>query len=109
MIQVTVEFALRPVAEKEFENALKVMQERVSQFEGYLGEEACQSITKEGKFLTIFYWRDRETMVAWRQDPEHLKIQQLGRETIFAWYKIRVAEIEREYSWGERVIGSEPK
>ncbi len=109
LIQVTVEFVLRPGAEQEFEKALKVMQERVSQFEGYLGEEACQSITEEGKFVTIFYWRDREAMVAWRQDPEHLKIQQLGREKIFAWYKIRVAEIEREYSWDERVGGTESK
>jgi heme-degrading monooxygenase HmoA len=38
-------------------------------------------------------------MKAWREDPEHVEIQQLGREKIFAWYKIRVCELEREYEW----------
>ena len=96
MIQVTVEYALRPGAEEKFERAISRMRERVKGFDGYLGEESCQSIAKDGKFVTIFYWRDRETMAAWRQDPVHLKVQQLGREEIFAWYRIRIAEVERE-------------
>ena len=101
MIQVTVEYVLRPGAEEKFEQALSRMQERVKGFDGYLGEELCQSTAEDGKFVTIFYWRDRETMAAWRQDPEHLKVQQLGREEIFAWYRIRVAEVEREYGSDE--------
>ncbi|MEE8528909.1 MAG: antibiotic biosynthesis monooxygenase [Gammaproteobacteria bacterium] len=107
MIQVTVEYVLRPGAEEKFEQALSRMQERVKGFDGYLGEELCQSTAEDGKFVTIFYWRDRETMATWRQDSEHLKVQQLGREEIFAWYRIRVAEVEREYGSDEPASGAE--
>ena len=78
MIQVTVEYVLRPGAEEKFEQALSRMQERVKGFDGYLGEELCPSTAEDGKFVTIFYWRDRETMATWRQDPEHLKVQPTG-------------------------------
>ena len=43
--------------------------------------------------------RDRESIRAWRDDPQHVEIQHLGREKIFAWYKIRICEIERQYGW----------
>ena len=49
--------------------------------------------------MAVFYWRDRKSIKAWREDPEHLEVQRLSREKIFAWYKIRVCELEREYEW----------
>ncbi len=99
MMVVIVEFELRAGAEAAFETALKHMQEQVKQYDGFLGETPCCSIENEKTFVTLFYWRDRESIKAWREDPEHLKTQQLSREKIFAWYKIRVYELEREYEW----------
>ena len=99
MMVVIVEFELRAGAESQFEIALKHMQEQVKRYDGFLGEAPCCSLDDEKKFVTLFYWRDREAMKAWRENPEHVKTQQLCREKIFAWYKIRVCEIERQYGW----------
>ena len=99
MMVVIVEFELRAGAESQFEIALKHMQEQVKRYDGFLGEAPCCSLADEKKFVTLFYWRDREAMKAWRENPEHVKTQQLCREKIFAWYKIRVCEIERQYGW----------
>jgi heme-degrading monooxygenase HmoA len=99
MMVVIVEFELRAGAEAEFETALQQMQEQVKQYDGFLGDAPCSSIENENTFVTLFYWRDRESIKAWRNDPQHLEIQHLGREKIFAWYKIRVCELEREYEW----------
>ncbi len=99
MMVVIVEFELRAGAESEFETALKHMQEQVKKYDGFLGERQCCSIEDKETFVTLFFWRDRESMQAWRDDPEHLEVQQLAREKIFAWYKIRVCELEREYGW----------
>ncbi len=85
--------------EADFEAALAAMQERVKRYDGFLGEEPCRSVRDDGKFVMIFYFRDRESIEAWRDDPDHIRIQQLGREKLFAWYKIRIAELEREYEW----------
>jgi len=40
-------------------------------------------------------------MQTWRNDPEHKRIQQLGKDRILKWYEIKIAEVEREYDWGE--------
>ncbi len=99
MMVVIVEFELRAGAESEFETALKHMQEQIKQYDGFLGEAPCCSLDNKKRFVTLFYWRDRASIQAWREDSEHLKTQQLAREKIFAWYKIRVCELEREYEW----------
>lgn len=96
---VIVEFELREGAESEFETVVEQMRKQVKKYDGFLGESPCCSLDNETKFVTLFYWRDRESIRAWRDDPEHVKVQQLGRDKIFAWYKIRVCEIEREYEW----------
>ncbi len=99
MMVVIVEFELVAGMESEFETALQHMQEQVKAYDGYLGEAPCCRIENKNSFVSLFYWRDRESIKAWREDPEHVKTQQLSREKIFAWYKIRVCELEREYGW----------
>ena len=106
MMLVIVEFALREGAKEQFESALSRMQDRVKEFDGFLGEEPCQSLTDEDRFLSIFYWRDRESIEAWHEDPEHVRVQELGRETLFSYYKIRVCEVEREYGRDEPLSGT---
>jgi heme-degrading monooxygenase HmoA len=99
MMVVIVEFELRAGAESKFESALKHMREQVRKYDGFLGEAPCRSVDNERKFVSLFYWQDRQSIKAWREDPEHVKIQQLGRDKLFARYKIRVCELEREYEW----------
>ncbi len=99
MLVVTVEFALREGTEREFQLALEAMQARVRGFDGFLGEEHCQSLSDPTHQVTLFYWRDAESMAAWRSDPEHVRIRQRGREEFFRWYRIRVSRVEREYDW----------
>ncbi len=96
---VIIEFEMRAAMESEFKAASKHMQEQVKKYDGFLGEVPCCSIENEKTFVTLFYWHDRESIKAWQADPEHVKTQRLAREKIFAWYKIRVCELEREYGW----------
>ncbi len=94
---VIVEFVLSPGMEAEFEAALAEMQARVEHYDGFLGEEPCRSLNDESKYVTMFRFRDRDTIEAWRLDDEHQRVQRLAREKIFAWYRICVAQVERRY------------
>ena len=99
MMVVIVEFELRAGAESEFEAALQDMHDRVKHFDGFLGEAPCRRVGNENTFVTLFFWKDRDSIKAWRDDVEHARVRELGREKVFAWYKIRVCELEREYGW----------
>ena len=62
---------------------------------GWLGEESAH----DGLGITVSYWRDLDSVTAWKAKAEHLAAQQLGRERWYAAYRVRVAKVEREYGY----------
>ena len=73
------------------------MQERIKQYDGYLGDEPCRSMSNVDKFVTLFRFSDRDAVETWRNDEKHLLVQALGKQEVFSWYQITVAEVERQY------------
>nr|WP_166640916.1 antibiotic biosynthesis monooxygenase [Amycolatopsis sp. SID8362] len=64
---------------------------------GYLGRESRTAA--DGRELTVLYYRDAESIAAWKQHPEHLEAQRRGREEWYANYHIEVARVERAYGF----------
>lgn len=62
---------------------------------GFLGMESARS----GLGLTVSYWRDQDSIVAWKRQVDHLGAQRLGRERWYAAYRVRVARVERDYGF----------
>ncbi|MGE5146963.1 MAG: antibiotic biosynthesis monooxygenase family protein [Candidatus Eiseniibacteriota bacterium] len=97
MLVAIIEYALRSGVEAEFQAALAEMLAKVREIDGFLGEEPCRSVTDETRRVTISYWRDAAALEAWRKHPDHQRVMLLGRKKLLAWYRIRVARIERDY------------
>ncbi|MFG1793077.1 antibiotic biosynthesis monooxygenase family protein [Nocardia sp. NPDC049149] len=64
---------------------------------GYLGRQGMSD--SEGRDLSIIYYRDEESIRAWKADLEHLEAQRLGKERWYQSYTVEVARVEREYSF----------
>ncbi|WP_206209082.1 antibiotic biosynthesis monooxygenase family protein [Vogesella mureinivorans] len=47
--------------------------------------------------LSLSYWRDEQAVAAWRQLEAHQMAQQAGRGGVFADYRLRVAQVLRDY------------
>lgn len=62
---------------------------------GFLGVESARGT--DGVGITVSYWRDEASIVAWKRDEEHRVAQRAGRETWYARYRVRVAKVERAY------------
>ncbi|MGZ3441416.1 MAG: antibiotic biosynthesis monooxygenase family protein [Polyangia bacterium] len=69
---------------------------------GYLGIESARGA--DGFGITISYWRDAEAARAWKGVAEHLGAQKLGRERWYRAYRVRVAEVLREYGFERESI-----
>jgi len=65
------------------------------QQDGFLAVDAA----REDIGITVSYWRDLGAIKAWKQQMEHMQAQELGRATWYAGYSVRIAKVEREYSW----------
>ncbi|GHG13959.1 MULTISPECIES: antibiotic biosynthesis monooxygenase family protein [Amycolatopsis] len=64
---------------------------------GYLGRES--KTDPDGHELTVLYYRDAESIAAWKRHPEHREAQRRGREEWYAGYHIEVARVERAYGF----------
>ena len=79
--------------------ALKPSLERM---DGFISIERFQSLTEPGKILSLSFWRDEQAVAHWRNAEVHRRAQDLGRGGVFQDYRLRVAEVLRDYGLQER-------
>jgi heme-degrading monooxygenase HmoA len=70
--------------------------------EGFISVERFQSLTEPGKLLSIQFWRDEDCLAAWRKVEAHRAAQRAGRSTMFKDYRLRIAEVTRDYTMNDR-------
>jgi len=70
--------------------------------DGFISVERFSSLTTEGKFLSLSFWRDEAAVRTWRENSKHRTAQHAGRGGIFADYRLRVATVLRDYGMFER-------
>jgi heme-degrading monooxygenase HmoA len=70
--------------------------------DGFISIERFQSLTEEGKILSLSFWRDENSIAEWRNVLEHRNAQKKGKESLFRSYRIRVAEVVRDYTETDR-------
>lgn len=71
------------------------MVELAQQQEGFLGIESARNDIG----ITVSYWRDLESIKNWKNQLDHLEAQQKGQSTWYQNYTVRIALVEREYSF----------
>jgi heme-degrading monooxygenase HmoA len=70
--------------------------------DGFISIEKFQSLSEEGKILSLSFWHDEAAIKKWRNLLEHRAAQKKGRESLFHSYGIRVAQVVRDYSESDR-------
>jgi heme-degrading monooxygenase HmoA len=70
--------------------------------DGFLSIERFQSLVDPNRILSLSFWRDEEAVKAWRNTEEHRQAQKAGRGGIFAGYRLRIADVVRDYGLTER-------
>ncbi len=73
------------------------MGELARQQPGFLDIESARG--SNGAGITVSYWRDLESIKAWKSVTEHQTAQLLGREKWYRNFKVRICRIEDEYSF----------
>jgi len=70
--------------------------------DGFISIERFQSLTQPGKILSLSFWRDEQAVAQWRNTEVHRIAQAKGRGGVFRDYRLRVAEVLRDYGLHER-------
>lgn len=78
------------------------LQPMLEQIDGFISVERFQSLTNPQKLVSLSFWRDEASVRAWRERAEHRAAQAAGRAGIFDDYRLRVANVVRDYGLYER-------
>ncbi|WP_018872411.1 antibiotic biosynthesis monooxygenase [Thioalkalivibrio sp. ALJ16] len=101
---IAVIFEVEPHAERkqDYLDAAASLREHLKDVDGFISIERFESLSTAGKVLSLSFWRDEAAVREWRNLEEHRQVQAAGRGGIFADYRLRVAEVLRDYGLNER-------
>jgi heme-degrading monooxygenase HmoA len=101
---IAVIFEVLPHAEhrQAYLDTAADLRPHLEQIEGFVSVERFESLSQPGKLLSLSFWRDEAAVQQWRTLDVHRQAQAAGREHLFADYRLRVAEVRRDYGLRER-------
>lgn len=98
MIAVLFEADAVPEARERYLELSAELKPLLSETPGFISIERFQSLSTPGKILSLSWWEDEESVAGWKQNLMHLAAQKEGKQSIFSYYRIRVARVFRDYS-----------
>ena len=98
MLAVIFEVEMNPGREQDYFNLAGHLRPQLEAVDGFISVERFQSVSNEGKYVSLSFWRDEAAVRNWREHAEHRIAQAQGKKTIIANFRIRVAEVVRDYS-----------
>ena len=102
MICVVFEVWPDPSHREGYLNWAAELKTELLKMDGFISIERFQSLTDPDKLLSLQFWRDDSSLIAWRNLDAHRAAQSAGRSTMFKNYRLRIAEVIRDYGLKER-------
>ena len=102
MIAVIFEVELQAGRVIDYLEIAQQLRPSVEEIDGFISIERFESLAQPGKLLSLSLWRDEEAVRAWRNVAEHRQAQHDGRNGIFSAYRLRIANVFREYGMHDR-------
>jgi heme-degrading monooxygenase HmoA len=102
MIAVIFEVWPHPQTRDAYLGLAAALRPLLDEIDGFISIERFESLAEPGKLLSLSFWRDEAAVAAWRGLEAHRSAQARGRAAVFADYRLRIAEVARDYGLTDR-------
>jgi heme-degrading monooxygenase HmoA len=99
---IAVIFEVEPADRDAYFRIAGELRPLLDEIDGFISIERFQSLSDEGRVLSLSFWRDEAAVAQWRTLEAHRSAQAAGRGGVFRGYRLRVAEVARDYGMLER-------
>ena len=79
---------------QDYSEQLKRMADLAVKMPGYISHKPF--VAEDGERLTLFEWESADTLRAWATHPEHVLVEEIGRQKFYEDYRLQVCEVVRE-------------
>lgn len=102
MIVVIFEATPSALGRRAYLDAAAALRPQLDDIAGFVSIERFESLSQPGKILSLSTWRDEAAVRAWRNAEDHRAVQNRARRGIFEDYRLRVAQVIRDYGMADR-------
>ena len=102
MIAVIFEVKINEGKQEEYLQIAAQLREHLVKVDGFISIERFASLSEDGKICSLSFWEDEASIKQWREFGVHRLAQEKGKAGIFADFRIRVAEVVRDYGMKDR-------
>lgn len=102
MIAVIFEVEPADGRKDEYLDIAADMRPMLDQVDGFISVERFQSLTDPKKVLSLSFFEDEAAVARWRTLNAHRGAQTKGRGGVFADYRLRIANVVRDYGMFDR-------
>lgn len=102
MIAVIFEVRPKPEHKQQYLDIAASLRPTLEKIDGFISVERFQSLTDDGKILSLSFFEDEAAIDRWRQVESHRIAQEKGRNRLFEDYRLRIAGVIRDYGLHDR-------
>lgn len=102
MIAVIFEVLSSADGRQAYLDTAAALRAELDAMDGFISIERYESLAQPGKLLSLSFWRDEAAVTQWREHGSHRHAQAAGRAGVFADYRLRVAQVLRDYGLHQR-------
>ncbi|MBK8065516.1 MAG: antibiotic biosynthesis monooxygenase [Betaproteobacteria bacterium] len=102
MIAVIFEFTPAEGRTQDYFDLVEQLKPELEKAEGLLSIERFESLSTKGRFVSLQFWKDEESVARWRNVELHRIAQARGRAGIIGSYRLRIAGVTRDYTKEDR-------
>lgn len=102
MIAVIFEVIPHTDQKDEYLKLAAALKPLLQDIEGFISIERFISLHDPEKILSLSFWKDEESIRQWRNVEMHRMAQGQGRNVIFKDYRLRIADVNRDYGMFDR-------
>lgn len=102
MIAVIFEFTPAEGRTQDYFDLVEQLKPELEKAEGLLSIERFESLSTRGRFVSLQFWKDEESVARWRNVELHRIAQAKGRAGIIGSYRLRIAGVTRDYTKEDR-------
>ena len=103
MIAVIFEVEPNEGCMQEYLDTAAELRPLLEQIDGFVSVERFQSLSQPSKLLSLSFFSDESSIQQWRNLDAHRCAQEKGRKRVFSDYRLRIAQVIRDYGMDDRV------
>lgn len=102
MIAVIFEVEPAPGQRDRYLDTAAALRPLLDEIDGFVSVERFQSLSNPGKLVSLSFFENEDAVRRWRENTNHRAAQVAARQGVFTDYRLRIANVLRDYSMTER-------